>query len=390
MYDVVLRGGRLIDPYQNIDMAADISIADGVIKSIAASLPATDARIYELNGKIVCPGLIDLHTHCYPYATPLGVDPDILAPAAGVLTWVDAGSAGAANIAGFLRHVVDHSPYEILPFINVSFIGLTSVSHLTNHVGELYDLRLADITQMIKAIEAYRPRITGVKLRAGNESVPLAGYEVPFHIARDIADAFALPLMVHLGKGPPLIEDVLPWVKQGDIISHVYTGHSGGIFSPDGRIRPAVVEARQRGVIFDVAHGGGSFSFPVAEKAMDLGFLPDTISSDLHSFNYRTGPVFDLLTTMSKFFLLGLDLKEILAAVTKKPAQALRREGHYQGLAPGAPANLVVLEQQQEEWEAVDAEGNKRTCQTRLRCRLTICRGKIIYQNAVDDSREKV
>lgn len=377
----LLRGGRVIDPASGRDEVADIAITDGRITAIGTGLSVEGAAIFDVSGALVVPGLIDLHTHAYWGGTVLGVDADELGPASGVTTWVDCGSSGAANFEGFFRHVIAPSRVRILPFVHLSYIGLTPIGHLTNPVGELSDWRFADLRALRKLQERHGALIAGVKLRASSDALGANG-PIVLPLAREAADMLGVPLMVHVGNAPPTLDEVLAYLRQGDILTHVYNASVGGcVLDANGQLRSSMLEARARGVRIDVGHGAGSFSFAVAERAMEQGLLPDAISTDLHAFNVN-GPVHGLPQVMAKFLALGMSLGEVLRLVTVSPAEVLAR-ADLGRLAVGGEADVAVFRLAAEEGELRDSTGEVRQGRTRLVNVLTLCRGEVIRPRQV-------
>lgn len=375
-YDVVIEGGRVHDPSSGTDRKLDVGIAAGKVAALEPSLATAgaDARI-DATGKLVLPGLIDFHTHVYWGGTPLGVNPDVLAPSSGVTTWVDAGSAGAGNVEGLVRHVVDRSPLTIRFFVHVSYIGLVPVGQMSLRFGELFDHRLADARACLREVERYREHVVGIKARLGHGSTGPNSMD-SLRVARSLGDATGLPVMIHVSDPPPLLGDVLDHLVAGDIVTHCFTPGMMGILDRHGKVLPAVWAARERGVLFDVAHGAGSFAFEVAERALDQGFLPDIISSDLHAYN-ADGPVFDLPTTMAKFQAMGLSFDEVLERCTVAPARVLGddRKG---SLRVGADGDVVVARRERFDLVLGDASGAIRRHGERLEIDRTIAGGEVL------------
>ena len=318
-FDLVLRGGRVIDPSQGIDSAMDVGFRDGRVAKLGAGLDGKSVR--DVKGLIVTPGLIDLHTHVYWGGTSLGVDPLTLARG-GCTTLVDTGSAGPGNYPGFLEHVIKPSPVRIIALLNVSFAGIYGFSRRVM-VGESGDLRLMAPIDAVEVALANRDTIGGIKVRVGFHASGNSG-TVPLDIALKVAEEAGLPLMAHIDVPPPTLEEVLERLRPGDILTHCFRPFPNNPTTPEGGVRPAVIEARKRGVIFDIGHGMGSFAFKTARAMLANGFAPDCISSDVHALCID-GPVFDLLTTMSKFLCLGHSLVDTVRAATEAPAKALRR-----------------------------------------------------------------
>jgi dihydroorotase len=369
MTDLIVKGGRVIDPKNRRDETADIGFAAG---KVAAASPDSGAQIIDARGLLVVPGLIDLHTHVYWGGTSLGVDAAEIARRAGTTTFVDAGSAGPGNFHGFRRHVIEPSPLRILPFLNVSFPGIFAFA-ATVMVGEAADLRLIDPRECVRVINAHRDLIVGVKVRVGKNAGGASGV-APLDIALDIAEEVALPVMAHLDNPPPARLEVLSRLRRGDILTHCFRPFPNAPVRPDGQVRDEVLAARERGVVFDIGHGGGSFGFRTAEMMLAAGFPPDVISSDVHALSVD-GPAFDQLVTMAKFLALGLDLGTVIAATAAAPAAALGRAdlGH---LGVGAVGDATILELIEGEFEFSDVLGERRLGRRRFAVRGLVVGGR--------------
>lgn len=339
-FDLIVQGGTVLDPETGARRRADVGIIGGIVGAIDVDLPtAASTDVIDASDALVVPGLVDAHTHVYWGGTPLGVDPDALAATSGVTAWIDTGSAGAGNLEGLVRHVIDRSPLTIKAFVHLSYVGLVPAGHTDLRFGELFDHRLADVRACLRALDDHAPHVLGVKVRLGANSTGPNGLS-SLQAARAVADASGLPMMVHVADPPPLLPDVLPYLGVGDLLTHTYTPGLMGIMGRDGRIRDEVWRARERGVLFDLGHGSGSFSFAVARLALDQGFVPDILSSDLHAYNVD-GPVFDLATTLTKFLALGLSLDETLVRATRVPGRLLGDA--YGTLRVGGRADVAVL-----------------------------------------------
>ena len=360
--DLVLTGGRIIDPASGRDEAADIAFGGGKVTGIGRDLPASGAEIVEVCGLLVVPGLIDLHTHVYWGGTSLGVDAVGVAQRSGTTTFVDAGSAGPGIFHGFRHHVIEPSPLRIIPYLNVSFPGIFAVSAAVT-VGECAELRMLDARECVRVITANRDLIAGVKVRVGRNAGGASGV-APLDIALEVAEETGLPVMAHLDNPPPSRLEVLARLRRGDILTHCFHPFPNAPVTDDGQIREEVLEARRRGVIFDIGHGSGSFGFRTAEAMLAAGFLPDVISSDVHALSIN-GPAFDQLVTMSKFLCLGMDLIDVIRASTAAPAAALGRT--YIGrLEIGAVGDASVLEFAEGEFQYRDVPGELRVGRQRL------------------------
>src|SRR5437764_6712898 len=373
MADLILRGGRIVDPANARDEVADIAFSDGKDAAVGPDLARGGAEIVDVRGLVVGPGLIDLHTHVYWGGTSLGVDAGIVAERSGTTTFVDAGSAGPGNFHGFRRHVIEPSPLRILPFLNVSFPGIFAFSAAVM-VGEAADLRLIEPRECVRVIAANRDLIVGVKVRVGRGAGGSSGI-APLDIALEVAEEVGLPVMAHLDHPPPSRLEVLSRLRRGDILTHCFRPFPNAPVTADGRVREEVAEARRRGVVFDIGHGGGSFGFRTAEQMLAAGFLPDAISSDVHALSID-GPAFDQLVTMSKFLALGMELGAVLGAATAAPAAALGR-GDLGHLAVGAVGDASILDLTEGEFDFRDVLGETRRGRHRLVARGLVIAGRL-------------
>jgi dihydroorotase len=357
MADLILRGGRVIDPANGRDEIADIAFSDGKVAAIGPDLSRESAEIVDARGLIVAPGLIDLHTHVYWGGTSLGVDAADVARKSGTTTFVDAGSSGPGNFHGFRRHVIEPSPLRILPYLNVSFPGIFAFSP-TVMVGEAADLRLIDPRECVRVINANRDLIVGVKVRVGRGAGGNSGI-APLDIALEVAEETGLPVMAHLDHPPPSRLEVVSRLRRGDVLTHCFRPFPNAPVRPDGRVREEVVEARRRGVVFDIGHGSGSFGFGTAEQMLDAGFPPDVISSDVHTLSIN-GPAYDQLVTMGKFLALGMDLAAVIGAATAAPAAVLGR-ADLGRLSLGTIGDASLLELVEGEFEYRDVPARPAT-----------------------------
>ena len=276
-YDLLLSGATVIDPSQGIDAVRDVAVRDGLVAAVSEGIDPAEARDrIDLSGRILTPGWIDIHAHVYAGATTWGIEADAHCLATGVTTIVDAGSPGWANFIGFKEFVADRARTRTLAFVHISGIGLTY-----GPVGEMEDLRYGDPERTACVIHNWPQICVGVKVRQARFQVGDNGVE-PLRLATEAAGMVGVPVMVHIGTGVPLPE-VLAGMRGGDIVTHCYQGHGDLVIGEDGRVLDAVREARERGVLFDVGHGGGSFNFGVARASLADGFLADVVSTDIHA-----------------------------------------------------------------------------------------------------------
>lgn len=357
LYDVLITGGRVIDPAQKLSAVRDVAIAGGKIARIAENIPPAQARlVYDAKNKLVTPGLIDLHTHVYRSGITLNVDPDIVGFGSGVTTVVDCGSTGAGNFAGFRRYVIDGSATRIYALLNISTIGLI----VTN---EIYlDPRMLDVRAAVRTIGANRDRILGIKVRVNGKHSDLEHDLGVMKIAREVADATGLPIMMHWSVEPQL----LAMLKKGDILAHPFnppSANSANLFGADGeqsdKVLPQILALKDRGVWTDGQLGTTHHAWTVSEKAMAQGWSPDAISTDI-SRAPDGGPA-SVLVPMSEFLHLGLPLEQVIAGVTTNPAKILNFPEKVGTLEVGVPADVAVLELAQGSFDYNDQNRQPRT-----------------------------
>ncbi len=363
MYDLLLRGGRIIDPSRGMDEVADVAFAEGRVADIGRDLDEAGARtVQDVRGYVVTPGLLDLHTHVYWGGTSLGVDPTRIARQSGVTTLVDAGSAGPANLAGFRRHVIEPAAPRVLPYLNVSFAGIYAFSEAVM-IGECCDIRLLNARECARVAKEHAEIVVGIKVRVGQIASGSNGI-APLDIAIEVAEEVGLPVMAHLDLPPPSRREVLERLRPGDVLTHCFRPFPNSPATAKGKVREECLAARERGVIFDIGHGKGSFGFGTARAMLENDFRPDVISSDVHSLSID-GPAYDQLVTMSKFLCLGMPLVEVVRASTSAPAAAIRRDD-LGTLAKGAIGDATVLELREGSFEYVDVDGVVLTGEQRL------------------------
>ncbi len=366
--------------------AAAVGIRDGRITYVGHRAEAPRAtRTVDADGNLVVPGLVDLHTHVYLGSARLGVNPDKIAASSGVTTWVDAGTSGAGTFEGLLMHVRDRNRARVVPFLNMSYIGLAPAGMLTREIGELWDPAFADLRAVLRTAEEFPDEIKGIKVRASSNAIgDNAATVLPQ--AREAADELEVPLMIHIGMAPPTLTEVLPYLRAGDLLTHCFHPHAGGrIIGADGRVRPEIWEAIARGVLLDVGHGVASMSHQVAMQALDEGVLPDSLSSDVHAENVG-GPVKSMLTVMDMFLALGMPLDGVLDRSTRVPATAISRPDLGR-LEPGMAADVAVLALEPTDRDKQDSTGHRIRLTQHIVHRLTVVGGDVL--EPFDDGRNE-
>ena len=338
-FDLVVKGGEVVDPSQGLRARRDVGIRNGAIAALEADIPAERAtRLLDASGSIVTPGLVDLHAHVFPYGSALGLPADELVPYTCTTTAVSAGDAGANNIAALRRLVAAQARTRIYAFVHIANFGLAGFP-----VGEMLNIDHAEVENCARAVAANREFCLGVKVRQSENVVGTNGLEPLRRAIRaaEMAGPWA-KVMCHIGGVPGRLPELLDLLRPGDILTHAYSG-SGNNTVQDGRLLPAARAAKERGVIFDVGHGGGSFDYTVAEPAMAQGGGPDVISSDIHAVSGNTPGMPYLPWVMSKFLNLGMSLEKVVAAATINPARVIDRQEKLGTLQPGAPADVAVM-----------------------------------------------
>lgn len=361
-YDLMLKGGTLIDPAQGIHAIKDVAFTDGKVSDVGDDLSTENAaQVIDCKDCLVVPGLIDLHVHVFWGCGHYSIEPDPYCIAKGATTVLDVGSAGADNFEGFRKYVIDASSTRIYALLHISSQGL-----LTPNIGELENIQYANVSRCVDMIEKHRDRLLGVKVRMTNKLIqPSAGIR-PLFLAREAADAVKLPIMVHPNSAwCNSIDDILAVMKAGDMLTHCFHGGGCGVLDEKGHLRDSVRDAMERGVLFDVGHGQGSFKWEVVEPALDQGLIPYSISSDLHVYNIN-GPVYDLATTISKFLHLGMTLDDAILRSTVHPARVLSMADKIGTLKSGAFGDAVVMKMETGAFDFFDAHGTSRAGRQRL------------------------
>jgi len=370
-FDLLVKGGEVLDPSQNLRARRDIGIRWGVIEAVEPDIPADRAlKVLNVGGKLVTPGLVDLHAHVYPYGSAIGIPADELLTFQATTTMVSAGDAGANNFAAFRRFVVGQTRTRLYAFVHIANMGLTPFP-----VAELYNIDYAVVDACAKTVAENSDIAIGVKVRMSENIIAKNGIE-PLRRSIEAATKAGggARVMCHIGgvETPKLMSDILDMLRPGDILTHAYSGlpNDAGAFTnivQDGRLLPAARAAKQRGVVFDVGHGGGSFDYTVAEAAIAAGATPDTISSDIHVFSGNTPGMPYLTWVMSKFLNMGFSLEQVVAMATVNPARIINRLPKLGTLQVGAPGDVSVLELVEGPVEFVDTRDNKRQGKVQLR-----------------------
>jgi dihydroorotase len=380
---LLLRGGRVIDPAQGLDGPLDVRVRDGRIDAVGADLPADGAHVLDVAGSLVVPGLIDGHVHCFHGQGRTMVDPDVVGVTRGVTTVVDAGSSGHVAFPLFRDHVMTACRTRVLAYVHLSSIG----GMLGPEYPTLADPRLIDLDGIAGVVEANRERVVGIKVHAISGAMGPQGME-PLRQARGLADQLGTRLMVHIGESwskeaAKPAQDVVELLRPGDILTHMYTAQRGGLLDGTDRLHPAVQEARNRGVRFDVGHGSSNLNWDVAQRLLDMAFPPDSVSTDGSNRNLHW-LTWDLPTVMSKLLALGLPLRDLVAMTTCNAAAQIGRADELGSLAPGRVADVSVLRLEEQDWTALDSQRQERVLPQRLVPVLTVRAGAVIYPRALE------
>jgi dihydroorotase len=374
-YDLLLKGGYVIDPRNRLSAVRDVAIANGKVAAVAANIASAEAfKVVDASGLIITPGLVDIHVHVYAgtgergsYAGDNSLYPDGFTLRAGVTTIVDAGSSGWRSFDDFKERIIDRSRTRVLALLNIVGYGMR---------GDKFEQNLADMEATPTAEMALRHKgvIVGIK------TAHYAGPEwAPVERAVEAGTQANLPVMVDFGANRPerpMAELVTKKLRPGDIYTHAYSGLRNEL-DASGRVNAGMWAGRKRGVIFDVGHGGGSFAWRIAVPAMKEGFLPDSISTDLHIGSMNSG-MKDMLNVMDKFLAMGMSLDDVVLRSTWNPARELGQQqlGH---LSVGAPADIAVLGLEKGTFGFVDMYGARLRGTQRLTCELTLRDGKVVY-----------
>jgi dihydroorotase len=367
-YDILIANGEVRDPVRGYKARADVGILDGKIAAIEEKIPPERGiDVIDARGLYVTPGLVDLHTHCYYGGTGFGIEADPIAARSGVTTWVDAGTFAYDETSGFRRFIVNPAQSRIFGYV---YLYPSSRNPDIDHVKYVRGM----MKRTGETVAANRDILIGVKFQVGSNMNGKYSYDF-LKIARELCDQFRLPLMTHISFAPPETDQVMELLRSGDVVTHCYNGHTLGILDASGKVKASVREARSRGVLFDIGHGLGSFNFAAARKALDDGFLADSISTDIYDLNIK-GPVYDMPTTLSKLLYLGMSFDDVLLRATANPARVVGRVPGLGTLAVGSPADVALLAIEDGQFQLIDSQRNSVTAPKRIVSRLTICRGK--------------
>jgi dihydroorotase len=369
-------GGLVFDPIRRNLRRQDVLVQHAKISQVCEGIvPRGGEEVLQASNQLVLPGLIDLHVHCFRYGQVLGVDADEVSPRAGTTTFVDAGSSGSLNFLAFREYVIKPSVARVFAFLNISAIGLQSVGGAGINFAENDDDRLLDVRSAAEVIEKNRDIIVGVKVRAYTGLKSLTALVR----AREVADITGLPIMAHIASGPPHFAEVLPFLKAGDIVTHVYHGGDDSLLDGNGRVRDVFKEARARGIEFDVGLDRDHSDFTVIRAGLNQDFTPHYLSTDLTVSNRHV--TVDMATTISKFIALGLPLEEALVRSTHAPATKLGKAKEFGTLSEGSDADLGIFELREGDFHFGDTYGNTIQTEKRLVPVATIRNGVVLSPN---------
>jgi dihydroorotase len=379
-FDLLIKGGDVLDPSQRLRGVRDIGIRNGVVEAVEPTIAAERAlKVLDASGRLVTPGLIDLHAHIFPYGSAIGIPADELVPFQGTTTAVSAGDAGANNFAAFRRFIVASTRTRLYAFVHIGNFGLAGFP-----VAELYNIDFAQPEIAARTLAENSDIAVGIKVRMSENVIAQHGIDPLKRAIKacDLSGVTGAKVMCHIGgvETPQLMSEILNLLRPRDILTHCYSGapNIAGKFTnivQDGKLLPAALEAKRRGVHFDIGHGGGSFDYTVAEAAIAQGAGPDTISSDIHVFSGNTAGMPFLTWVMSKFLNMGFTLDQVVSMATINSARAIDRQPKLGTLQVGAPADVTMLEMVEGPVEFVDTRNNKRAGKMYLRPVQTVAAG---------------
>lgn len=374
MYDLLLKGGNVIDPSQDLRGALDVAVENGKIAQVAANIAATEARrVVDIRGKTVTPGLIDLHTHVFDGVAANGVHPDIAGVHAGVTTVVDAGSSGCATFSAFPRHILPKCETEVIPLLHICQTGLATNPDIIAESS-------IDLESTLRVAREHRGLIKGIKARMVSPALEIFGMEMP-RLAKRAARESGVPLMVHIGDttkryDPNVIRELLPLLEPGDIVTHLFTANPGGVLDANGKLVPEAKELAARGVWLDTAHGRMNFGFNVGRRVLDQGLTPHCISTDL-TIPGRANTVHSMVEIMARFLGMGFTLEQVIAMSTVNPARAIGEADRLGSLAVGRQADISVLEVRDGRWVVYDTLRDTMKIDKTVVPVLTVKRGRV-------------
>ena len=374
MYDLLIKGGTVIDPSQSLNGPNDVAVQDGLIARIAPGIASEEAtRVVDVRGKMVVPGLIDLHTHVYDGVNGNGVEADLGGVRSGVTTMVDAGSAGCDTFGGFPRHIIPDNATEIICFLHICRTGLATTP-------DIFSPSSIDLDKTIQVASENRHIIAGIKARMVSPALEIMGMEMP-RLAKRAATEAGIKLMVHIGDtekryDPNVIRQLLPILEQGDIVTHLFTANPGGVLDGEGKVVPEAMEAKDRGVWLDTAHGRMNFSFDVGERVVDQGLVPHCISTDL-TLPGRARTVHSMTEMMTRFLTMGFTLEQVITMSTLNPAMAVGVDDRLGTLAVGRQADISVLDMEEGDWVLYDVVGGTRRTDKAVVPVLTVKKGEV-------------
>jgi dihydroorotase len=380
LFDVLVSGGTVVDPANRVNGMCDVGLKDGKVAAIGKDIGKGDAEV-DARGMYVVPGLIDLHTHVYKDVSFFGIEADDLCPRTGVTTSIDTGTAGWINYRGLERYVIERSSTRILAYVNLSGVGLPW------RRGEMVFEGYVSPEECAKTVVNHPKTALGVKARLYSGVGGDRDVRDLLKLAVEAAERCEKPLMIHVSNADVPLEDMLSQLRPRDIVTHCFHGtNPASIIDKKGKVLSQARDAREKGVIFDIGHGLGSFSYDIGRAALEDGFPPDTISSDIHTLNIN-GPVYDLPTTMSKFLNLGMPFEEVIARSTIEPAKAIDRAGDLGHLGVGASGDVAILDLEKGTFELTDSMKQVLMGSQRVTCRASVRDGKIWWQEGQQESK---
>lgn len=373
MWDLLIRGGTLVDPAQSISAKRDVAFRSGKVAAVAEALTGEATEVIDARGALVTPGLIDIHTHVY-HGLATGRHADQTSLANGVTTVVDAGSAGWMTLRGLRDYVIPTYRTRVYAFLHISATGLT----INRVMPELAEIKFAQVEEAARTVAEHRTLVLGIKVRIAHGATGQdnkTNAREALRRARQAADLAGVPLMVHVSDTPIPLDEILDHLRQGDIATHIFNGNLEQVLDTGGRVRGAVRAAQERGVVLDIGHASIHCDVKVAQRAIGEGLLPTTLSTDLH-----TPPpgriVYNLRAIMSKFLALGMSLEEVVASVTSRAAAAIGKSAELGSLTPGMAGDAVVMDLEDGPFTYVDGAGNEVKANRRFRTRHVIRDGR--------------